>query len=180
MAVRDLKYLITDVQVATAEAAQKASVSIMNSLAQRGPAWTGKFSSAWYATPEGGSMGGPRGEGSIYSYELSDVPVTKFHNGVLYTIQNNMYYADQAMDFVSFDPTSSLPPKTVNSKITYGTRPASGARGELDNVDQDKNNRRTAPLDWYPTYVSGGGLQKDLRFSVSNAFKVFKPKGFGK
>jgi hypothetical protein len=180
MAVRNLKYLITDVKVATAEAAQKACVNIMNSLAKRGPAWTGKFSSAWYAVPKGGSMGGPRGEGSIYSYELSDVPVTDLHNGVLYTIQNSMSYADQALDFTSFDPTTPLPPKTVKSKITYGTRPPSGARGELNNVNRDRSNRRTAPLDWYPTYVSGGGLQKDLRFSVSNAFKVFTPKGFGK
>ena len=48
-------------------ALRKAAVEVMNNLAEQGPAYSGDFSSAWYAVPTGQAPGGPRehqGEGA--------------------------------------------------------------------------------------------------------------------
>jgi hypothetical protein len=65
MAKRDISFLVNDIKAATIEAARNAAVDIMNNLAEQGPVWTGRFSSAWYAVPDGASPGGARSEGKI-------------------------------------------------------------------------------------------------------------------
>jgi len=172
---RDIKFLATDLKQATAAAAREASVQVMNGLAQDGPAWTGKFSSAWYALPNGGSPGGHRSEGKIYSYQLKDVPVVKFTKGVIYRIVNSMEYADQALDLVPFDPKDRE--RTLRSPIGTleppGVRPVNGRRGDIRSGPA--SNRSTAPLDWFPNYTGGGQLQKDLRVGAKRGFDLYKP-----
>jgi hypothetical protein len=41
-------------------------------------------------------------------------------------------------------------------------------------------NRRTAPLDWYLTYINGGALKRDLSNGVKRGFGTYKPRGFGR
>jgi len=178
MAKRDIKFLINDIQEATVYAAQEAAVNIMNSLAQAGPVWTGKFSSAWYAVPKGGSPSGPRSEGKVYKYDRRNVPATKFKSGTLYRIVNGMDYAAQAQDMDPFDPRKELTTGTIRpDKLRRGHRPTNGRRGEL--LDGSESNRATAPLDWYVTYINGGALHKDLGSGLKRGFGTFKPKGFG-
>jgi len=178
MAKRDIKFLVNDVRQAAVEAARNASVEIMNSLAERGPIWTGKYSSAWYAVPSGQSPGGPRGEGRQYKYDLRNVPATRFKAGTLYKIVNGMPYADQAQDLVPFDPVEErLTRGTIKpERLERGTRPEGGRRGEL--VDGGEDNRRTAPLDWYLTYINGGSLARDLADGAKRGFGTYKPQGF--
>lgn len=178
MAKRDIKFLVNDIKQATIQAAQEAAVDIMNSLAEAGPVWTGKFSSAWYAVPDGDSPGGARSEGKVYKYDRRNVPATRFKAGTLYRIVNGMDYASQAQDLDPFDPRKELTTGTIRpDKLRRGQRPANGLRGEL--LDGGKGNRATAPLDWYMTYINGGALQKDLGTGVKRGFGTFKPKGFG-
>ena len=179
MAKRDIKFLVNDIEKATVEAARNAAVDIMNNLAEAGPAWTGRFSSAWYAIPAGDTPGGPRSEGRIYKYDLRNVPATRFKAGTLYQIINGMDYADQAQDLVPFDPPEerlrrgALDPE----RIERGERPEGGMRGEL--LSGGLGNRRTAPLDWYLTYINGGALKRDLSNGVKRGFGTYKPRGFG-
>lgn len=179
MAKRDVKFLVNDIKEATVEAARTAAVDIMNSLAESGPVWTGRFSSAWYAVEEGGAAGGARSEGRIYKYDLRNVPATRFKAGTLYRIVNGMSYADQAQDLVEFDPPDEkLRRGTIApDRLDYGTRPEGGRRGELQGGG--RQNRSTAPLDWYSTYINGGGLKKDLGTGARRGFGTYKPKGFG-
>jgi hypothetical protein len=179
MAKRDIKFLVNDIKEATVAAARTAAVDIMNSLAESGPVWTGRFSSAWYAVEDGGAPGGARSEGRIYEYDLRNVPATRFKAGTLYRIVNGMPYADQAQDLVEFDPPDEkLRRGTIApDRLDYGTRPEGGRRGELQGGG--RQNRRTAPLDWYSTYINGGGLKKDLATGARRGFGTYKPKGFG-
>ena len=85
MAKRDIKFLVNDIKEASVQAAREACVDIMNSLAERGPAWTGKYSSAWYALPSGSSPGGPRSKNRVYNYDLRHVPKQRFKDCLLYT-----------------------------------------------------------------------------------------------
>ena len=179
MARRDIKFLVNDIKAATVEAARNAAVDIMNSLAESGPVWTGKYSSAWYALADGASTGGARSEGKIYTYDLRNVPATRFKAGTLYRIVNGMPYADQAQDLVEFDPPEEKIRRgtIVPDRLIYGTRPEGGKRGEVR--DGGRQNRSTAPLDWYVTYINGGALQKDLGTGTRRGFGTYTPKGFG-
>jgi hypothetical protein len=178
MAKRDIKFLVNDIKQATVQAAQEAAVDIMNSLAEAGPVWTGRFSSAWYAVPEGGSPGGARAEGKVYKYDRRNVPATRFKAGTLYRIVNGMDYAAQAQDLDPFDPRKELTTGTIRpDKLRRGQRPTNGLRGEL--LDAVNSNRATAPLDWYMTYINGGALNRDLGRGAKRGFGTFKPRGFG-
>ena len=181
MAKRSIKFLVSDVKAATVEAARNASVDIMNSLAQEGPAWTGRYSSAWYALAEGDSPGTNRSSGRIYKYNLRNVPKGRFKEGQMYTIVNGMSYADQAQDLAPFDPSDPIKQRPIKP-VEFGKRPEGGRRGDLN---PGKGNRRTAPLDWYLTYINGGALKRDLAEGAKRGFGTFKFKrrapsqGFG-
>jgi len=180
---RDISFIVNDIKNATVQAAREASVQVLNSLAKAGPVWTGKFSSAWYVVPDGGTPGGHRSEGKIYTYDLRNVPKTRFKAGTLYQIVNGMEYAGQAMDMVPFDASGKLErkgpidPERIKTKGGHGVRPEGGRRGEV--LDGPKRNRSTAPLDWFPNYVGGGQLKKDLGVGARKGFGTYKPEGFG-
>jgi hypothetical protein len=179
MASRDIKFLVNDIKEATVKAARNAAVDIMNSLAENGPVWTGRFSSAWYAVEDGATPGGARSEGKIYKYDLRNIPVTRFKAGTLYRIVNGMSYAAQAQDLVEFDPPDEKVRRgtIAPDRLEYGTRPEGGRRGQL--LDGGSRNRSTAPLDWYVTYINGGELKRDLGVGARRGFGTYKPKGFG-
>lgn len=179
MAKRDIQFLVNDIKAATVEAARNAAVDIMNSLAEKGPVWTGRYSSAWYAIADGDAPGGARSEGKIYKYDLRNVPATKFKAGTLYRIVNGMPYAAQAQDLVEFDPPEEKVRRgtIAPDRLEYGTRPEGARRGDLQGGGY--SNRSTAPLDWYVTYINGGELKQDLGTGAKRGFGTYKPKGFG-
>jgi len=155
---RDIKFLVKDIEDATRKAAQLAAVQIMNGLAKAGPAYTGRFSSAWYAVPKGGSVGGPRGSGSIYSYDKRNVPLARFQAGTWYQIRNGMPYADEAMDLAPYVPEPFKKQAAVKPQ-QYGSRAPGARRGDLSGAGK---NTITAPLDWWARYNAAGQLQADL------------------
>ena len=170
---RDIKFLVKDIEAATLTAAQEACVQIMNGLAQAGPAYTGEFSSAWYALPKGTAVGGPRGSGSIYRYTKRNVPKTRFTAGTLYQIVNGASYADEAMDLVDgvFIRQKTRPIKEpVNEGIRYGQRRGQVGAGEGLAIS-------TAPLNWWTNYNLGGTLDRDLAKGIRQGFG--RARGFG-
>ena len=173
---RDLKFLIKDLEETTVRAAREAAVELMNGLAQAGPAHTGEFSSAWYALSTDKLAGRPRGTGRIYNYTLRNVPKTRFTKTGLYTIVNGSDHADEAMDLVphtyeDFPRISPLKPRV------YGTRPSNETRGKVLGTGR---NWQTAPSDWWPTFNSGGRMDKLFKKGAARGFLTFgKARGFG-
>ena len=177
MARKFIKFMLNDIREASVNAAREACVDIMNSLAEQGPIWTGAYSSAWYALAPGDSPGGARSTGRKYKYDLRNVPKQRFKKVGGYTITNGVDYAGQAQDLEPFDPDGYPESEPIKpERVKRGIRPVGGKRGELG---PGSNNRSTAPLDWYLTYVNGGSLKKDLSNGASRGFGKFKGKGFG-
>lgn len=180
MAKNQIRFLVDDIKETVVQAAREASVRIMNSLAQRGPVWSGEFSSAWYAIPEGAAPGGPRSTGSIYTYDLRNVPKRRFsaQNKTYFQIVNGAAHAGIAMDMdEGLFKAQSAP--IMPDRIEYGRRPKApetSLRGAIGSGEVKA--RSTAPLDWYETYVQGGGLQRDLQLGVSKAFSSTRGRGF--
>lgn len=164
---RSIKFLIKDIEDATVYAARTACVQIMNNLVEAGPAFTGEFSSAWYAVPKGDQAGGPRKNSGLYKYDLRNVPKTKFKAvGTWYEIVNTAPHAAEAMDLVpytyeDFTGTAIKPQKR-------GFRPTNGTRGQL--VGSSGPNTRTAPPDWWFTFNAGGKLDQALAIGIKNGF----------
>jgi hypothetical protein len=181
MARNQIRFLVEEIEEVVVQAAREASVRIMNSLAERGPVWSGSFSSAWYAVPEGGTPGGPRSEGKVYKYDLRNVPKRRFSaaSKTYFQIVNGAAHAGLAMDMDEGIFKAQSEPIDL-SRVEFGRRPRApetsrrGAIGSGESIA-----RRTAPLDWYENYVQGGGLQKDLNLGVSKAFSSTRGKGFG-
>lgn len=176
---RDIRFLIDDINDLTVQAAREASVRVMNSLAESGPVWTGEFSSAWYALPEGQQPGPPRATGGIYKYDLRNVPRARFSQGkTFYQIVNGASHAGIAMDFEE-STFRAVGQPVIPARVQAGRRPGGGRpslRGDISSGEG--RGRRTAPLDWFPNYVQGGGLQRDLSLGASKAFSSTRGRGF--
>ena len=171
---RDVKFLVDDVKKAVATGGQSASVLIMNSLSQKGPRWTGKFSSAWSAVSGRTKKGSPprQSQGPKFQYKISDVKkavIPKNVKGIynLYTILNESPYADQALDLEPFVPTGIIPPEP--EKVFRGTRKK--FRG-FRPIERKGPNRSTADLDWYPDYATGGAFAKDFKAGMRSGLKL--------
>ena len=171
----ELKLLVKDIEEATIRGAQEACVQIMNGLAQAGPAYTGAFSSAWYAVAQGGGgVGGPRSSGRIYKYDKRNVPLARFKPGTWYSIQNGMSYAEEAMDLVPFTYQEFKKQDTVKPQ-KFGTRPTGDTRGSVSGAGR---NTSTAPRDWWSKYNAAGQLQADLARGFRQGFGT--ARGFGR
>lgn len=167
---KTIDLIVKNIEKATVEGLQKASVDIMNALVEAGPAYTGAFSSSWYAVPPDKTPGGPRRESGLYKYTLRNVPKTKFKTTGVYRILNTSPYADQALDLAPYrPPTGPLPERVVNDKRVFTGQRAPGAtRGDLGGGN---GNTSTAPLDWWVTFGRGGKLDSVSRTGFTTAFK---------
>jgi len=171
---RDIKFLVKDIKKATVQAARTTCVKIMNGLVEAGPGYSGEFSSAWYALERGATPGGPRSSNRLYTYDLRNIPVTRFNaSGTWYEIVNGAEHAAEAMDLVpyvygDFEGEAIKPQK-------LGYRAEGATRGDLSGGKGP--NTSTAPQDWWPTYNAGGALSKDLAKGVREGFG--KARGFG-
>ena len=177
---KELKKTITD-------SARRVCVEVMNDLAQKGPAYSGEFSSAWYAVPPGTEPGGPRSSGKVYKYDLRNVPKAKFKSkGAYYELVNGADYAPIALDleegvFIGQYETvigadgkekrgDKIPP--VGKVVATGSRPNDPhIRGDLSGTGSSSAAVSTAELDWYNTYTSGGGLKISLERGVKLGFR---------
>lgn len=162
-------------------AVRKVAVEIMNDLAEAGPVYTGEFRDSWVAIPVGS---GARGNvGGAYPYSLSSVPqlsttVRELSRSVKFTIENISPHAEIALDLVEsvfFRPEYEREAPMPGNAIEVGSRRNPGIRGDitvggLTQSGEPGQAERSAPLDWYQTYLRGGGLQKALESGVRFGF----------
>jgi hypothetical protein len=173
--------LTKDINKNLASQVQSAAVEITNGLAQAGPAWSGAFSAAWDVVEAGQSGSPSRGTGRVYRYDKRNFPLSRFENALergrtRFEIVNSSPYADIAIDreesvFIAIG-------EPVGEIVKQGFRPKSGdgeqepnLRGDvaMGHTQEEPNASITAELDWFETYASGGGLQRDLRYGASRA-----------
>jgi hypothetical protein len=149
--------------------------NIMNDLAEAGPVWGGEFRDSWEAFAPGAGGAIP----AAYPYTLSDIPnlpvtqremnrVTKF------IISNRASYAAVALDLEPPREEFRYPGYEPEGDVVFrGTRPDGGRRGDIGPKQKGgTDNRSTAPLDWYTTYVRGGKMQRALEKGVDLEFKA--------
>lgn len=169
---RPFTRLLKDTKEVVAFAVRRAAVEIMNDLAQEGPAYSGKFSSAWYAVKPGEAPGGPRSSGGkIYKYDLRNVPSVKFKSGTYYQIVNGADYAPQALDL---EPGLFIgqPEDPIKAPVKGGRGKGSRKGNYRYSVTSgDSDAFSTAPQDWYVRYTQGGALQLSLGNGVKIGFK---------
>ena len=171
---RDFRNLLNDVKELVNQSARQASVEIMNGLAKAGPAYSGQFSSTWYAVEPGQEAGGPRSAGGdIYKYDLRNVPKARFRSGTYYEIVNGTSYAAQALDLeegvfrTQYDENGNIL-DPVKDPVAVGSR-FGDRRGQVSSGSGFAVS--TAPLDWYVTYTNGGAMQRDLGNGVKLGFR---------
>jgi hypothetical protein len=171
---KDFKNLLDDMKELVTHSARTAAVEIMNSLAEEGPAYSGQFSSAWYAVEPGQQAGGPRSAGNnIYKYDLRNVPKARFRSGTYYEIVNGADYAPQALDLeegrfeTQYDTDGNIL-EPLKTPVAIGRR-TGPRRGQVSSGAGFAVS--TAPLDWYVTYTSGGAMQRDLGNGVRIGFR---------
>ena len=170
---RNVRLLTNDIKQAVSLGGQIASVNIMNSLSKKGPSWTGKFSSSWSAVSGRKKTGErARGEGKRFVYSIGDVKravipkkIKGGGNYSVYRILNSSPYAKQALDIDPFVPSGQIPPEPRGVKR--------GKRGKYRGLisEGDGGNRSTAPLDWYPNYLSSSRYINDFKSGMREGFK---------
>lgn len=99
--------------------------------------------------------------------DIPKLPATKreVQRVTKFVIKNTAEHADIALDravvpreefrYPGYGPKGDV--------VARGSRPEEGKRGD---VSGNGNARITAPLDWYPTFVQGGKMQKALERGV--------------
>jgi hypothetical protein len=169
-----------DVDESVVRALRQAAVQIMNELADAGPGYSGEFSSAWYAVPPGGSTGSNRSTDRMYTYDLRNVPKSKFKKlkeGTYYEIVNGMDYAPQALDL---EPGEFVQPEDepIKDPVNRGERTGDFRYEVVGNEPEGAVS--TAKANWYNTYSSGGALSKSFEQGVKLGFRqAAKSRGGG-
>ena len=161
--------------------ARESTKEVMNGLAEAGPVWSGQFRDSWVAEGKGAKTKG--GKVGSYPYSLWNVPklsitLKELNRTKRIEIRNTAKYAAIAMDkepglykFPGFEPI-----KNKSQFIERGTR-VSGLRGDIETGKG--NNRSTAPLDWYETFISGGKYNQALERGIRLAKVRPTQKGEG-
>ena len=184
MALKDLKAFAEDLDRVAASlifggptlCAQK----VVSDLQKIGPQWTGRFANSWQIQgPQGQVARGTGQPGQPQQISFQSAPFTGRQalktaykvvftaDKVIFTISNFSPYADQARDLApfTFDPTTSnLDSIPIKSPPRRGLRPEGGRRGEL--ALGGRQNRATAPLDWYSNYLGGGKINKTIQVTM--------------
>ena len=155
-------------------------------LQEEGPSWTGRFSNSYQIeTPDGrvykgdGQPGEPRpiplppglltGRQNIRgSVPLKDRAVT--------TISNFSEYVAEATDLVESkflrptpEPTTALGRRKLQES-TEGRFAKPNYRGDFGGGEPGEGSGSTADLDWLPSYINGGRLDRAVRIEMDDLF----------
>lgn len=155
---------------------RRAALEIMNGIAEAGPNWSGEFRGSYVCTAIG--TGAKQASSGSYPYTLKNIPqlsttVRELSRFNRLEIGNQADHAEIAMDMqpAVFETTTSPEGPIVGR----GFRPVSPhLRPDLNPVrteDHPKPGRITAPVDWLPNYLKGGGLQENLSAGVRIALR---------
>lgn len=177
-----IEKMADDVRDAAINALRNAAKEVINDLAAISPDWSGEFKESWFVETADGKRGREGGEGGKYS--LFNIPQLKVQGRnakgqftaakpvgagrIELFIGNSSPYAQEAMDLIpgSFRYPGFEPKGQVVAK---GKR-QDNIRGK---IDQGRgNNRSTASLDWYTTYMEGGAFTAAFNKGAKAGFLV--------
>jgi hypothetical protein len=161
---------------------QEFAIRSMNSLAEKGPAWSGEFSASWGFAPEGRTPNTPGTTGRVYRYTRNDITINEIKrylkNGYTrFSIVNTSEHAAIAIDEeeAMFAPPP-YQPAPIGDVVKFGSsRPSDEhLRWQIrdDNMEEDVTSQITAEKDWYVKYLLDGSLQKDLTVGFSFGFEA--------
>lgn len=191
MAKKDLKRLIENLDRIGSSLAvsgpTRAAKRTIKELQQEGPSWTGRFSNSYQIeTPDGrvykgdGKPGEPRpinlplglltGRQNIRgSLPIKDRAVT--------TISNFSEYVAEATDLVESkflrptpEPTTSLGKRKLRES-DFGRFDKPNYRGDYGGGEPGEGSGATADLDWFPSYVESGKVDRAVRIEMDDLFK---------
>lgn len=150
----------------------RSTQGVVKELQEQGPAWSGRFSNSWeIATASKVSSGtGATGKPQHLTAPILTVDEFKRKPSIKYLIANKSPYADVALDLV--ESTFRYPGFEPIKAAEKGKR-TSGIRGDLS-LDTSGSNRRTAPLDWYATYLRGGKIDRAIALYMDDALRGVK------
>jgi hypothetical protein len=149
----------------------RSAQGVVKELQDAGPSWSGEFSNSWEIATASKVTSGSGAPGAPQRL-LAPVLTTdefKFKPELKYYIANKAPHADIALDLV--ESTYIYPGFEPLKKAESGKR-VSGIRGDL-NIGEG-SNRRTAPRDWYATYVQGGRIDKTISTYMDQALRTVK------
>ena len=149
----------------------QSAQGVVKELQDAGPSWSGEFSNSWEIATASKVASGSGAPGAPQRL-LAPVLTTdefKFKPELKYYIANKAPHADVALDLV--ESTYIYPGFEPLKKAESGKR-VSGIRGDL-NIGEG-SNRRTAPRDWYATYVQGGRIDKTISTYMDQALRSVK------
>ena len=168
---RGLGQLKRQLRRQTQRAARQVAVEVMNDLAQAGPNWSGQFKNSWVADAPGSGLG----KKANYPYKISDVgqlkdTVDAVKQETKIRVYNTANYALIAQDLEEgrFFPDGNPKGRVIKTGKRSVDQNGLGIRGKLQG---DGGNQSTAELDWFMSYLDGGGLQKALERGVKIGFK---------
>jgi len=173
---KDLKTLAEKLEAAVLApfilGAARSAQAVVKDLQERGPAWSGEFSNSWeIATASKVSSGsGAAGAPQRIAAPILTPSEYKFKPTIKYYIANKAPHADVALDLI--ESKYRYPGFEPIKQAQKGKR-LSGIRGDL-NISSEGSNRRTAPLDWYPTYIQGGQLDKTINLYMEESMRNVK------
>ena len=177
-----IEKMADDVRDAAINALRNAAKEVINDLAAISPDWSGEFKESWFVETADGKRGKEGGEGGRYS--LFNIPQLKVQGRnakgqftaakpmstgkIELFIGNSSPYAQEAMDLIpgnfrypGFEPKGQV--------VAKGKR-QDNIRGK---IDQGRgNNRSTASLDWYTTYMEGGAFTAAFNKGAKAGFLV--------
>lgn len=138
----------------------RSAQAVVKDLQEKGPAWSGEFSNSWEiaSASKVSSGSGSPGAAQRLLAPILTVDEFKFKPVVKYYIANKAPHADVALDLV--EGSYRYPGFEPLKEAERGNR-ISGIRGDLS-TSSTGPNRRTAPLDWYTTYLRGGAIDKRI------------------
>ena len=180
-----------------------SAVEVVTQLQDKGPSWSGKFSNSWviktpsktFTCPSPGQEGEPRrikkpsvtGREVLSSEFLKDSIVFEIFNDSPTNFSGapyKKYSLDEQKGRSHLSPLWGFEPETQkgrkNLEITSSGRKIPAFRGEIGGGNPNSTSSRTAPLDWFPTYVQGGGLNRAIRIEMDKAIKVSKRRTQGR
>lgn len=146
----------------------RSAQGIVKELQEAGPSWSGKFANSWEIASSSQVSSGTGAEGA--PQRLTAPMLTpeefKFKPEIKYYIANKAPYADVALDLK--EGNFEYPGKEPRKEAKRGTR-VGDIRGDLKGTEGP--NRSTAPLDWYRTYIQGGGLDKAINLYMQESLR---------
>ena len=180
-----------------------SAIKVVTELQDRGPSWSGKFSNSWviktpsktFTCPNFGQPGEPRRIEKL-SVTGREVLASEFlKNSIVFEIFNDsplnysgVAYKDYALDKKEGRPYRNevwgLTPQTNKGRSSLQTvntgRKSTSRRGDIGGGSSNSMSSRTAPLDWFPTYVQGGEINRAIRIEMDQAIDKSKRRTQGR